>query len=68
MTCDQLNKADKNDIRIIVSWLNGYYSVENGPQLIEVATLDGLQDQLVKFCARETSFTVAKAAAGIFDH
>lgn len=68
MTCQDLTKADQNIQRTVVAWLSGYYSPENGPQTIDVPALNDLQNKLVTFCARETNFTIADAAAGIFDH
>lgn len=65
MTCDALTKADKNDVRLIVAWLSGYYTNENDDEHINLSSLDSAQQKLLQFCGRETSFPVKNAAEGI---
>jgi hypothetical protein len=58
MTCDSFLKGDKDRMKLITAWLAGYYT--------DASALNKMQDQLVKFCSRETSFPIENAADGIF--
>jgi HdeA/HdeB family len=66
MTCDSFLKGDKDQMKLITAWLAGYYTDESAAEVVDVSALDKMQDQLVKFCTRETSFPIENAADGIF--
>jgi acid stress chaperone HdeB len=66
MTCDSFIKGNKDQMKLITSWLAGYYTEASAAEVVDVSALSKLQDQLVKFCTRETSFPIASAADGIF--
>ena len=66
LTCDKFMKADKDQMKLITAWLAGYYTDEAAAEVVDVTNLNKLQDNLVKFCTRETSFPIASAADGIF--
>jgi hypothetical protein len=65
MTCDSFIKGDKEQMKLITAWLAGYYTDESAAEVVDVSALDKLQDQLIKFCTRETGFPIASAADGI---
>lgn len=66
MTCSKFMQADKEQMKLITAWLAGYYTDESADEVVDVSNLNKLQDALVKFCTRETSFPIASAADGIF--
>lgn len=65
MTCDSFIKSDKDQMKLITAWLAGYYTDAAAAEVVDASAVSKLQDQLVKFCAREGSFPVASAADGI---
>jgi hypothetical protein len=66
MTCDSFLKGDKDQMKLITAWLAGYYTDESAAEVVDVSALNKLQDQLAKFCTRETGFPIESAADGIF--
>jgi hypothetical protein len=66
MTCDSFLKGDKDKMKLITAWLAGYYTDESAAEVVDVSALNKMQDQLVKFCTRETGFPIENAADGIF--
>jgi hypothetical protein len=66
MTCDSFIKGDKDQMKLITSWLAGYYTDESAAEVVDISALNKLQDELVKFCTREGSFPIESAADGIF--
>jgi hypothetical protein len=66
MTCDSFLKGDKDQMKLITAWLAGYYTDESAAEVVDVSALNKMQDRLVKFCTRETSFPIENAADGIF--
>lgn len=68
MTCASFMKGDKNEMKLVAAWLAGYYTSESAAEVVDLPALDNLQNELTKFCARETSFPIASAADGILGH
>jgi acid stress chaperone HdeB len=68
MTCDNFVKSDKDTMKLITTWMAGFYTEESDAPTIDLPKLNDLQDRLVKFCARETSFPIKTAAEGIYGH
>jgi acid stress chaperone HdeB len=66
MTCANFLKGDKDQMKLITAWLAGYYTDESAAEVVDVSALNKMQEQLVKFCTRETSFPIENAADGIF--
>jgi hypothetical protein len=66
MTCDSFLKGDKDQMKLITAWLAGYYTDESAAEVVDMSALNKRQDELVKFCIRETDFPIASAADGIF--
>ncbi len=66
MTCSKFMKSDKDQMKLITAWLAGYYTDKSADEVVDLSNLNKLQDNLVKFCSRETSFPIASAADGIF--
>lgn len=66
LTCGNFIKGDKDQMKLITAWLAGYYTDASAPEVVDVSALNKMQDQLVKFCTRETSFLIENAADGIF--
>jgi len=68
MTCGAFLQSDKESMKLIVTWLAGFYTEEHDPQVVDLATINDLQDKFSKFCAREASFPMTTAAEGILGH
>lgn len=68
MTCESFIKTDKDQMKLIAAWLAGYYTDAPAAQVVDAAAISKVQDDLIKFCTRETSFPVATAAEGILGH
>jgi acid stress chaperone HdeB len=68
MTCASFIKSDKDQMKLITAWLSGYYTDESDDEIVDMSALNTRQNQLVQFCARETSFPIASAAEGIWGH
>jgi hypothetical protein len=66
MTCDSFLNGDKDKMKLITAWLAGYYTDASAAEVVDVSALNKMQDQLIKFCTRETSFPIENAADGIF--
>jgi acid stress chaperone HdeB len=68
MTCESFVKADKDQVKVVVAWLNGYYTEDDSPEVVSLSALNSFQDKLMSFCSREGSFTIEAAAQGILGH
>jgi hypothetical protein len=66
MTCASFLTGDKDQMKLITAWLAGYYTDASTAEVVDVSALSKMQDQLIKFCTRETSFPIENAADGIF--
>ena len=51
MTCQEFLTSDKDEIRIIWAWLDGYYKDEQDPPIVDIgAMVDNLR-RLSEYCA-----------------
>ena len=42
-TCKQFQSASKNEITLILAWLDGYYRAEDDPLVVDTDQLDGVR-------------------------
>ena len=50
-TCAQFQSASKDDIGVILAWLDGYYKEENEPPVINTDELVAKAKKLGQYCA-----------------
>jgi acid stress chaperone HdeB len=51
MTCQEFLAADKDEIRIIWAWLDGYYKDEHDPPIMDTNTMVDNLKKLNEYCA-----------------
>jgi len=51
MTCQEFLVTDKDEIRIILAWLDGYYKDEQDPAILDTDTMVANLKKLNEYCA-----------------
>ena len=57
---------DKDEIRIILAWLDGYYKDEQDPPVIDTETLTASLAKLNEYCAENPTSGLLTAAERLF--
>jgi acid stress chaperone HdeB len=66
MTCQEFLASEKDEIRIILAWLDGYYTDEQDPPIIETETLIGALGRLNDYCSANPTVSLIIAADKVF--
>jgi acid stress chaperone HdeB len=66
-TCEQFQVANKDDVGIIVAWLNGYYRAEDDPPVIDKEQLAANAKKLGAYCATHPDVKLITAADTLFE-
>jgi acid stress chaperone HdeB len=66
-TCKQLQAASKDDIGVIVAWLDGYYRAEDEPPIIDKDQLAANANKLGQYCATHQDMKLITAAGTLFE-
>jgi acid stress chaperone HdeB len=66
MTCQDFLDTNKDESRIILAWLDGYYKNEQDPPVIDFDTLTASFKKLNEYCAGEPTARLITAADELF--
>jgi hypothetical protein len=65
-TCRQFLAASKDDVGIILAWLDGYYKEENEPAVIHTDELVAKAKKLGEYCATHPDIELITATDKLF--
>src|ERR1700728_455942 len=65
-TCAKFQPADKEDIGIILTWLDGYYRDEDDPPVIDTDKLVANTKKLGVYCSNHPDIGIVTAADELF--
>jgi HdeA/HdeB family len=65
VTCKQFTMLPKETIWTITTWLDGYYTDEEDPTLVDVDKLKVKAEQLVSFCTENPKASLLAAAEAV---
>jgi acid stress chaperone HdeB len=66
MTCQEFLASNKDEIRIIWAWLDGYYKDEQDPPIIDTNTLVNNLKRLDEYCAANPAIGLITATNKLF--
>jgi acid stress chaperone HdeB len=66
MTCQEFLSTDKDEIRIIWAWLDGYYKDEHDPAILDTDTLVANLKRLNDYCAANPTIGLFTATNKLF--
>jgi acid stress chaperone HdeB len=66
-TCKQFQAASKDDVDIILAWLDGYYRAEDDPPVINKDQLVANGNKLAAYCATHPDMKLIAAADTLFE-
>lgn len=66
-TCKQFQSANRDDIMLILAWLDGYYRAEDDPPVINTDQLDANAKKLGAYCAVHLDTKLITAADTLFE-
>jgi acid stress chaperone HdeB len=65
-TCKQFMAASKEDVGVILAWLDGYYKEEDEPPVIDTAALVVKAKKLGQYCAEHPDSDLISATDKLF--
>ncbi|HUD85907.1 MAG TPA: HdeA/HdeB family chaperone [Xanthobacteraceae bacterium] len=65
-TCKQFMSASKEDVGVILAWLDGYYKEEDDPPVIDTAELVANAKKLGEYCAAHPNDALIDASDKLF--
>jgi acid stress chaperone HdeB len=65
-TCKQFLAANKDDVGVILAWLDGYYKEEDEPPVIDTDTLIANAKKLGQYCAANPDSDLISATDKLF--
>jgi acid stress chaperone HdeB len=65
-TCKKFMSAGKDDVGIILAWLDGYYKEEDAPPLIDTEELVAHAKQLGQYCTAHPDTSLIDATDKLF--
>ena len=65
-SCEKFRAADKEDIGIILTWLDGYYRDEDDPAVIDTEKFVANAKKLGAYCAEHPTVGIITAADELF--
>jgi acid stress chaperone HdeB len=66
-TCKQFQSAAREDVTLILAWLDGYYRAEDDPPVIDTNQLAGNAKKLDVYCAAHPDTKLITAADTLFE-
>ena len=66
MTCQEFLASNKDEIRIILAWLDGYYKDDQDPPVIDSNKLIAILKELNEYCASNPTTGLITAANKLF--
>jgi acid stress chaperone HdeB len=65
-TCAKFQAADKDEIGIILAWMDGYYRDENDPPVIDTEKFVANAKKLGEYCSNHPDIGIVTAADELF--
>ena len=65
-TCAKFQAADKDDVGVILAWLDGYYRDENDPPVVDTEKFVANAKKLGQYCAKHPDIGLITAADELF--
>lgn len=65
-TCKQFQSASKDDVEVILAWLDGYYKEEDAPPIIDSDKFDENAKKLGEYCAQHPDVDLITATDTLF--
>jgi acid stress chaperone HdeB len=65
-SCNKFMNASKEDVGVILAWLDGYYKEENEPPLIDTDELVANAKKLGEYCAAHPEINLIEATDKLF--
>jgi acid stress chaperone HdeB len=65
-SCAKFQSADKDDIGVILAWMDGYYRGEDGPPIIDTEKFVANAKKLGEYCAAHPETGIITAADELF--
>jgi len=66
-TCKQFQSAAKDDVTLILAWLDGYYRAEDDPPVIDIDQLAANAKKLGGYCSTHPDSKLIAAADTLFE-
>src|SRR5690348_10849982 len=66
-TCAQFQSATKDDVTLILAWLDGYYRGEDDPPVIDTDQLAANAKKLAGYCSTHPDSKLITAADTLFE-
>ena len=66
-TCKQFQSASKDEITLILAWLDGYYRAEDDPPVVDTDQLGANAKKLGAYCAAHPDTKLITAADILFE-
>ena len=66
-TCKQFQSASKDEITLILAWLDVYYRAEDDPPVVDTNQLDANAKKLNAYCAAHPDTKLIRAADSLFE-
>jgi acid stress chaperone HdeB len=66
-TCKQFQSASKDQVTLILAWLDGYYRAEDDPPVIDTDQLGANAKKLGDYCAAHPDTKLITAADTLFE-
>jgi acid stress chaperone HdeB len=65
-TCKQFQSADQETIKLVLTWLDGYYKDQDDPPVIELSTFVENAKKLGEYCSAHPEIGLITAADKLF--
>ena len=66
LKCRELFEMRREQIKIVMAWLQGYYTDEDEPHLVDLDKLSAEETKLSAYCAANPQKDVSSAAKALF--
>jgi acid stress chaperone HdeB len=66
-TCKQFQSAAKDEVTLVLAWLDGYYRAEDDPPVIDTDQLAANAKKLGSYCATHPDTKLIAAADALFE-
>jgi acid stress chaperone HdeB len=63
--CKEFAESGKDTVNAIMMWLEGYYTDEEDPAIIDFGKMKEKAEQLTTFCAQNPTIGIMTAAEGV---
>ena len=67
LTCQEFLQSNKDEVRIILAWLDGYYKEEQDPPIIDSNALTASLMRLNEYCTANPTTDLMTAADKLFE-